>query len=174
MIVYRVAFGQGLEWNGFYLVFYWILPTYTPGWNVRGEWFLDGNHGNHKNFYLCLISKNFWLILMELKQKSFFFFFWKIKFKMADLKKSAFFKIANSKYFFLKISWIGPWVSRIEWCERHWCGLTYMAVRLSDISSKTGKKCIFWVFRLSVSLCWTASRPYRLSHMNALRIIQSY
>ena len=34
-------------------------------------------------------------------------------------------------------------VSRIDWCNRHWCGSTYMVVRQSDISSKTGKKCMF-------------------------------
>ena len=49
-----------------------------------------------------------------------------------------------------------------------------MALRLSDISSKTGKKCIFCVFRPFLSLCRTASRPYKLSHLNALRINQSY
>ena len=38
-----------------------------------------------------------------------------------------------------------------------------MVVRLSDISSKTGKKCIFCVFRLFLSLCPTASQPYRLA-----------
>ena len=90
------------------------------------------------------------------------------------LKKSSFSSSANSQYFFLKISWIGPWVSRIDWCEGHWCGSTYMVVRLSDISSKTGKKCIFGVFRLFLSLCRTASQPYRLSHTNALRINQFY
>ena len=35
------------------------------------------------------------------------------KFKMAD-SKTMFFKIANSQYFFVKTSWIGPWVSRID------------------------------------------------------------
>ena len=30
------------------------------------------------------------------------------------LKKTAFFKIANSQKFFVKISQIGPWVSRID------------------------------------------------------------
>ena len=35
-------------------------------------------------------------------------------------------------------------------------------------------KCIFCVFRLFLSLCRTASRPYRLSHTNALRINQFY
>ena len=63
------------------------------------------------------------------------------------LKKSLFSSSANSQYFFVKISWIGPLVSRIDWCKGHWRGLTYM-VRLSDISSKTDKKCIFCVFRL--------------------------
>ena len=42
-----------------------------------------------------------------------------------------------------------------------------------NVSSKTGKKCIFGVFRLFMG-CRTASQPYRLSHVNALRINQSY
>ena len=41
-------------------------------------------------------------------------FFLKNKIQNGRLKKSAFFKTANSQYFFVKISWIGPWVSRIE------------------------------------------------------------
>ena len=33
------------------------------------------------------------------------------------------------------------------WGKGHWCGSTYMAVRLSDINPKTGKNCIFlWKF----------------------------
>ena len=47
-----------------------------------------------------------------------------------------------------KNSWIGPWISSIDWCQGHWCGSIYMVVRLSDVSSKAGKKCIFCVFRL--------------------------
>ena len=43
----------------------------------------------------------------------------KIKNKNGRLKKTEFFKIANSQYFFVKILWIGPWVSRIDWCEEH-------------------------------------------------------
>ena len=65
-------------------------------------------------------------------------FFWKKKSKMAVFQKWPFFKIANSQNFFVKISQIRPWVSRIAWCEGHWPGSTYMVVRLSDISSKTG------------------------------------
>ena len=49
-----------------------------------------------------------------------------------------------------------------------------MVVRLSDIRAKTGKKCIFCVFRLFLSLCQTISQPYRLSYINGLRINQSY
>ena len=81
----------------------------------------------------------------EWSKKKFFFFEKKIQ--NGRLKKSSFFKIANSQNFFAKISEIGPWISRIEWCEGHWCSSTYMAVRLSDKSLKTAKKyrkCIFW------------------------------
>ena len=34
--------------------------------------------------------------------------------------------------------------------------------------------CIFCVFRLFLSLCQTASQPYKLSHTNALRVNQFY
>ena len=71
----------------------------------------------------------------EWSKKNFFFF--EKKNQNGRLKKSEIFKIANSQIFFEKISQIGPWVSRIEWCKWHWCGLTYMAVRLSNINSKT-------------------------------------
>jgi hypothetical protein len=33
--------------------------------------------------------------------------------------KKTFFKIANSQYIFVKISWIGPWVSKINLCKGH-------------------------------------------------------
>ena len=100
-------------------------------------------------------------------------FFFEKKIQNGRLKKSSFFKITNSLNFFAKIYQMGPWVSRIEWCEGHWCSLTYMAVRLSDKSSKTAKKCIFCTFWLFLSFCRTASRPHTLSYINALRIIQS-
>ena len=66
------------------------------------------------------------------------FFFGKKKSKPDGFQSWPFFKIANSQNFFVKISQIRPWVSRIAWCEGHWSGSTYMVVRLSDISSKTG------------------------------------
>ena len=66
-----------------------------------------------------------------------------------------FFKIANSQNLFVKISWIGPWVRRIDWCEGHWLSSTYIVVRLSDIRAKTGKKCIF----CEIS-AWIISNPW--------------
>ena len=33
---------------------------------------------------------------------------------MADFTKWPFFKMANFQIIFMKISWIGPWVSRID------------------------------------------------------------
>ena len=53
------------------------------------------------------------------------------------LKKRSSSSSANSQYFFVKILWIGPWVSRIDWCKGHWRGSIYMVVRLSGISPKT-------------------------------------
>ena len=76
------------------------------------------------------------LVFIEMKQKN--FFFWKQKFKMADSKKNSFSSSANSRYFFMKISWIGPWNSRIDWCHGHWCGSTYR--RLSNISKFQGRR----------------------------------
>ena len=76
---------------------------------------MAGNQGNHQNFDPFLISKNLWLIFMEMKQKHYLF------------EKN------NSKW---------P-VSRIDWCEGHWCGSTYMVERLSNVSSKTGKNAFF-------------------------------
>jgi hypothetical protein len=39
------------------------------------------------------------------------------KIQNGRLKKTEFFKIANSQNSFVKISWISPWVSRIDLCE---------------------------------------------------------
>jgi hypothetical protein len=36
-----------------------------------------------------------------------------------QLKDTEFFKIANSQFVFVKISWIGPWVSRLDCCKGH-------------------------------------------------------
>ena len=43
----------------------------------------------------------------------------------------------------MKFLWIGPWLM-----QRALVWLNFTVVRLSDISSKTDKKCVFCVFRL--------------------------
>ena len=77
-----------------------------------------------QNFDPSLLTNKIWLVFLGKKIQN------------GRLKKTEFFKISNSQYFFGKISWIDPWISRIDCCKGHWCGSTYMAVRLSDISSK--------------------------------------
>ena len=57
--------------------------------------------------------------------------------KNQETKQKSFQGFVNSQYFFMKISWIGPWVSRIDWCEEHLSGSTYIVLRLSNKSSKT-------------------------------------
>ena len=131
---------------------------YTRVQNVCPGSKTAGNQSNHQNFDPTLLNKKLWPFNMRMKQK---------KFKMAAPKK-LFFKIANSRNFFVKISEIGPWVSRIERCEGHWCSSMYMAVRLSDKSSKTAKKqkkCIFSHFRAYVGqpqchIGWATSTPF--------------
>jgi hypothetical protein len=41
------------------------------------------------------------------------------KIQTGRLKKRSFSSSANSQYFFVKISWIGSWVYRIDCCEGH-------------------------------------------------------
>ena len=94
-------------------------------------------------------------------------------FKMAVFQNGHFSKSPILKTILWKFHGL-VWVSRIYWCKGHWCSSIYMVVRLSDVSSKTGKKCIFCVFRLFLLLRQTASRPYRLSYISALCINQSY
>ena len=65
-------------------------------------------------------------------------FFLKKTSKMADSKKMSFSIPPILNIFFQKFhGLVLGLVGLIDWCEGHWCGSTYMAVRLSDISSKT-------------------------------------
>jgi hypothetical protein len=110
------------------------LVEYTVLHIFRQVLFGAGNQGNYQNFEKSLLSYKCWLIFIGMKQK--FIFFEKKKIQNGRLKKNEIFNSPNSEYFFMKISWIVPWISRIDWCEGHWCGSTSMVVRLSDISSK--------------------------------------
>ena len=79
--------------------------------------------------------------------------------------------------FFAKISWIGPLVSRINWCEGHWFGSTYMVVRLSDKRKTHKKKCIFvflgcfWAYvgQPDDHRSWATSMPFASFHCMNLR-----
>ena len=60
---------------------------------------------------------NLWLILTEMKQKK--NIFEKKKNQNGRLKKLSFSTTTKTWAIFSKISQIGPWVSRIDWCEGH-------------------------------------------------------
>ena len=151
-----------------------LINSYTAGWYVWGQWFLAVNHHSHKNWVQSILIHNF-VTNFHGKQKNVFFS--KKKIQNGRLKKRSFFKIANSQYFFVKIYWIGPWVSRIEWCKGHWCGSTYMALRLSDISSKIVKKCFFGgflvIFKLmSDSLTTKQVEPHQYPSHHSILLTQ--
>jgi hypothetical protein len=57
-----------------------------------------------------------------------------------------FFKTINSQYFFTTLSWVGPWVSRTNWCKRHQCDSINIFIRLSDKRPKTSKNAFFVFF----------------------------
>ena len=58
----------------------------------------SGNQGKHQNFHPSILPYEFGLIFMGMKQKKKIFFFEK-KIQNGRLKKSSFFKIANSQKF---------------------------------------------------------------------------
>ena len=59
------------------------------------------------------------------------------------VQKSLFSKTANSPFFFVKISWIGPWLSRIDWCK-YFSLSTYIAVRQSEMPSNSKGENFVW------------------------------
>ena len=79
------------------------ISIYTVLHIFRQVLFGGGNQSNHQNFDLYLLFYNCWLIFIGMKQKK--------------IKKTKIFNSPNSQHFFAKISGIGPWVSRINWCQ---------------------------------------------------------
>ena len=63
------------------------------------------NYGNHQNFDPSFLFYKLWMIFMGMKQK---------KIQNGRLKKTEIFNSPNSQSFFMKISLIGPWFSRIN------------------------------------------------------------
>ena len=71
----------------------------------------------------------------------------------------------SSWYFFMKILCIAPLVSGIDWCGGHWCGSTFIVVRLSDTSSKTAKNAFlgcFWAYvgQSQDHISWATPMPF--------------
>ena len=89
---------------------------------------------------MSLINGTRWFVTDFNRNDANELFFCKKISKMADSKKLSFSSTPNFQYIFVKISQIGPWVSRINWCKWHQCGSTYMVVRLSNVSSIFFKK----------------------------------
>ena len=116
---------------------------YTRGWNVWVGWFLAGNQDNRQKFDPSLLTNKLWHVFMVIKQK---------KIKIADSKKLRFSKSPNLKKKLWKFN--GLFLGLVALIDAK--GLTYMVVRLSKVSSKTGKKCIFCISRLFLCLCRTA------------------
>ena len=87
-------------------------------------------------------SSKLWCVFMGIKQKK------------------------SSENFFAKLLWIDPWVSRIDWCEEHWCGSTYMAVILSEISSKTGNEVNSWEEYCKSMHNWLLSEVWNIKYRN--------
>jgi hypothetical protein len=83
-----------------------------------------------------IVQKKWYLIwkgcLFSLRRSK---FLWKKKSKWPR-QKTSFSSSTNSQYFFIKFLWLGPWVSRINWCEGHWCGSTYMVVRIGGAGKR--------------------------------------
>ena len=109
--------------------------SYTPLQNVWDRQKVS-SYLPWSKFWPSLPTNKLWYVTIRIDSK----------FQNGRLKKTEIFKTANSQKEIVKILWIGPWKSTI-WL-RHWCGSTYMFLRLSAVSSKTGKKCFFCVFRL--------------------------
>ena len=86
---------------------------------------------------------------------------------MADSKKSSFSISPILIIFFTKISGIGPWVSIINWCEVHWCGSTYIVIRLSDVSLMT----IYYIKGLRINLSYIPmNKSLKFSQNKKVRI----
>ena len=119
-----------------------LIISYTPIFllEIRGSSKFRPMLGTH------------WFVMNLNKNEAFFFL--KKKIKMADSKKLSFSTAPKSWEIVNKISRIGPWVSRIDWCKGHQCNSIYMAFRLfllhsysnsSQINGYKGWEEIWWL-----------------------------
>ena len=145
----------------FFVIIFTYLRTlrYTHAHLWFPPSFLAVNHHHSKNWVPSILKNNLWLFSWEWSKKKIFFL--KKKIQNGRLKKTEFFNFVKSWAISAKISWIGPWVSRIDWCEGHWRGSTYMVVRLSSITPKPIHSIVPWT-----SCSWVRSKrvKYPISH----------
>ena len=83
---------------------------------------------------------------------------------MAASKKPRFPAPPILNIFFMKFSWIGPWVSRINWCKEHWDGSTYMVVRLSERCSLLYEVSFSSALWMAFPASWKRSCPNFYAH----------
>ena len=146
------------------------MKVYTVLHMFRQVLFGAGNQDNHQNFEKSLLTNKLWYVFMGMKQKK--------------IQNGRFFKIAIFQNRQIsKLSWIGSWVSRIDWCKGHWCSSTYMVVRLSNVTAWKHKKMhffyCFWFYdfrvptvttkakvNLRVQLLWFSTKILRIKFQN--------
>ena len=97
-------------------------------------------------------------------------FFLKKKIKMAISKILSFSSTTKSWAIFVKISRIGPWVSRINW----WILLNLYGHQAVRHKLCFLQKTLKFIFSSKLSLHRTAWRPCKLSKVDDLRINSSY
>ena len=107
--------------------------------------------------YVGLFWRIFWWIVWQIFLQFFSTnFFWKFLLTF-NLSTIARFSIGLPSILFFHELVLGLVFSRIDWCEEHGCGSTYMVMRLSHISSKRAKNAFF------VFLCENPSSIYSWS-----------
>ena len=102
----------GWKDNFSYLFFAFNSITYTVLHMFRQVLFGAWNQGNHRNFDLSFLSYKCWLIFMGWSN----FFFKKTK-QNGWFKRTKIFNSANFQYSLARISGIGPWLRRKNWCD---------------------------------------------------------
>ena len=115
-------------------VFWWTLPLLKP----HVFWWTQKTHVFWWTHFFSLLLKPhvFWWT-----QKP-HVFWWTLNLMSFDgpskdmsTKKKVIFLLRQFSIYFCEN--FMDWVSRIDWCEGHWHGSTYMVVRLSGISPNT-------------------------------------
>ena len=135
-------------WNTFYKVPFYF-PVFLSLWHCIFNIFFNFS------FYCSTIIFSLWYLRLKKKQNikseshpfyhiicDWFSWGWSKKnvFEKKKFKKKLRFSKLPILNIFVEIFGIGPWVSRINWCDRHWYGSTCMVVKQSKIRSQIGKK----------------------------------